>query len=413
MMKINEIIPHLNIISTRKYKDINIYLRFSINNDIDTLANVSVLTKLLDEYSNKYPTKLLMTKAKDMLYGFNCSSQIKNRGNLLTLGINMSFINPKFLNTNINEYLQFIDEILFNCYFNETLVNEAKRIVSSILLRSLEKPEVLASQKVLKIISKDNKQFKYLLNDDTYLKAINNVTVNSVLNVYKKLLSKAQLEVYLVGDLDIALINYFKKYNYSNKCNLKYLKCNYLYRNKVVEKKDISQSYLSVLYKTPYNRNHSDFYAFVLGNAFLGIYPTSLLFNEIRENMSLCYNVSVLDYKNYGLVKINTSIDGKNMNVVIKEIDKQINRLINKDYDIKQFERTKKLFINTLISIDDDLLALIEYDLETKLSKNIVSIKEYCNGIRSVTVDDIARVFKNYKPYFVYMLKGTSHEEVL
>ena len=95
------------------------------------------------------------------------------------------------------------------------------------------------------------------------------------------------------------------------------------------------------------------------------------------------------------------------------KIKKQIQRLIDIDYDLNKFEMSKTLFLNSLMSLDDDIQAMIEFDLESKLSKAKYSKEEYIKGIKNVTCADISNVFKKYKPYFTYVLKGTGNEESL
>lgn len=413
-MKIKKINKNLNIIKTRKYKDINIYLRFSIAYNMKAKASMAVLSKIMCDVSINYPNKTEMARKKDMLYGINCVTGYKTRGNILTYNINFAFINPKFLNTDINEYLDFIHEIINNALITDKNVNEAKRMIISNTLRRLDRPQSYASEKVIEIISKDNEDIDVYNYSDKFVKSIEEVNKEDVINIYKKLLNKAELDVYLCGDLSKSFINAFNfGFERRKEIRVKYKKINYPIRKRITETKPIGQSTLNMVFSTPYNRKSDDFYAYVMGNVFLGILPTSLLFEEVREKLGLCYSIGVIDMKKEGIVKVFTDIDSKNINIVIKQINKQIQRLINKDYDFTKLEMSKTLFINTLKSLDDDLQAFIEFDLESKLSNIEFTQKDYIDGIKKVSSEDISRVFKNYKPYFTYVLKGSGNEESL
>ena len=53
--------------------------------------------------------------------------------------------------------------------------------------------------------------------------------------------------------------------------------------NEVVEVKDVSQAKLNIGYRTNTTGNDDDYYALMLMNAILGLYPNSLLFRNVRE----------------------------------------------------------------------------------------------------------------------------------
>ena len=181
----------------------------------------------------------------------------------------------------------------------------------------------------------------------------------------------------------------------------------------IIEDKEVSQSNLNVVYKTPFNRKHPYFYAYMLGNVLLGMVPTSLLFEEVREKLSLCYYISIYDYKNEGLVKIYTAIDGKNKEEVLKQISIQMKRLIDKDYDYSKIDPARALLIDSVTSLSDSLDGYVDYLYTNKLNGIDCDIEKYIAEVNKVTVDDIASCFKEYKHVLTYMLNGVKDEESL
>jgi len=411
-MNKQELNKNIKIINTRKYKDINLYLRFSIEYKPLLKEKVALLTRLIGDISDKYKTKQEMTKAKDMLYGMSLNVAYKVRANIISLSLHYSFINPKFLNTDINDYVSFIFETLNNSTINETTLDEAKRNLKAAILRKKDKPTNIANESFISIIRKDNPNFEIYAEDEQYIKNIEAIQLDDLIKTYKYIVNKAMLNVYLCGDLRSKDIKQLTKFNFDNRkiVKIKTNKCTYPEHKMSVQKMEISQSYLSVTYATPFNKKHKDYFAWFLGNAFLGVLPTSLLFSEVREKMSLCYSISSIDYKNEGLVRIVTSIDGSNRNKVIKQVEKQITRLINMDYDITKLEATKTLLCNSIYGIYDDLESLVNYYYESMLSDFNYSIEQYCNKIMQVSEKDICGIYKKYKHYFNYILLGTKDE---
>lgn len=403
----------IKVLQTRKYKDINLYLRYSLHAKENLKEELLLLSKLIGDRSKNYPNKTLMSKVKDMLYGINLDVSYKARANIFTLTFHYSFINPKFVDVSINDYINFINETLNNTLINESTLKEAKDILIDVIKRSEEKPSSYSSQRFNEIVSKDNKDFDiYYLGKKTIPK-IKKINVKELNSLYKQIINKAQLNIYLCGDLDDETIMSLTAYDFSKRKEVIYKPSKYKYQKikDVVDKKDTGQSVLYSTYATPFNKKHRDFFAWFVGNCFLGNVPVSLLFEEIREKLSLCYSIGVIDYKNDGLVRIATFIDADKKDIVLKEIDNQIQRIINKDYDFNKLEMAKLLLSNSLMSIYDDFDALIDYYHESYLSDFNYSIEEYCENIMKVNPDDLVRVFKQYKPYFNYMLLGENNEK--
>lgn len=403
---------HIKVIQTRKYKDINLYLRFSIENKPLLKEKIVLLCKMIGEVSKNYPSKLEMTRARDMLYGISCSTSYKSRANIITLSLHYSFINPKFVNTNIDEYNSFIKETLYNSIIDENTLDEAKRTLKAATLRKVDKPASKANERFIEIVSKDNPTFGIYGESEAFIKNIGKISLQDLIQTYKDVINKAQLDVYLCGDLSNDDIKKLTTYDFSKRkdVKMKFSKLIHPRKKMIVDKSDISQSYLSVVYATPFNKTHKQYFAWFLGNVFLGVVPTSLLFSEVREKMSLCYAIQAIDYKNEGLVKIVTSIDAKNKDKTIKAIYKQVDRIINMDYDSNQLEIAKVLMCNSLNSVYDDLSALVDYYHESKLSSFNYTIEEYCQNLMKVTPKDISNVFKKYELYFSYILLGIKHE---
>lgn len=408
----NSFEKYIKVIQTRKYKDINLYLRFSIENKKLIKEKVALLCKLIGDISNKYPTKLEMTKAKDMLYGISLTSSYKVRANIITFSLHYSFINPKFVDINIDEYNQFIKETLYNSIINEKALEEAKRTTKSAILRKIDKPSVKATERFTEIVSKDNPYFSIYSENEKFIKNIEKIKLDDIKQTYKDIINKAQLNIYLCGDIENEDIRKLTTFRFDNRniINLKTKKIVCKEKKLISDKLDISQTYLSMVYVTPFNKNHKDYFSWFIGNAILGVLPTSLLFSQIREKLSLCYSIVSYDYKNEGLIRIITSINAKNKDKTIKEIENQINRLKVGDYDPCLLETAKVLICNSLIGTYDDLDALVDFYYESFISNFNYSIEEYCQNIMKVTVKDICNVYKKYKHYFNYVLIGTKNE---
>lgn len=399
---------NLCLIKTNKYKSINLALDFAVEYDAKTKLALNVLANILGEYSLNYPTKREMTAIKDKLYGANITCDIKYHRNLIFFYVKYNFINPCFLKgVMMTDFINFFKEIMNNILIAEDILNENKKIYKDALKRTLDKPSTLALNRTMEILAKEDRELDiYNVN---LLDEIDSLTIDDIRSAYDSLF-KGDLKVFLTGNVDDELLTYVKTLSSNTEYKLINKPLDLKDLGSVIEDKDVSQSNLNVIYQTPNNRTNPDFYAYMLGNVLLGGVPTSLLFEEVREKRSLCYYISVTDYKNEGLVRIYTGIDGKNADEVVKQIDIQIKRLIHKDYDPLKLEMARTLLIDSLSSTVDDNDALNDYLHITKLNGLNVSLNEYIDNLEKVTVDDISRVFKNYKHVLTYLLRGVKDE---
>ena len=330
-----EYIGDLCLVKTGKFKTVEVFLNFSLPYDRKTYLCLRLLDYYMGDYSSKYPTKEAMYRARDEHYGASLSCSSKVRTNLIEVFIKYSFINPAFLkDLNSEDFLDFFRECFFNVSLDERLLPEFKRNYKDRIGRYLDKPANLAHNRVMEILGEKEERLKNY--DVLRTDKLDEIGIDDVRDVYDRLLRDFALDITLIGDYDDILLDYFKTLETGRR---------YYFINDpvamddigdITEEKDISQSVLNVVYTTPNNRYNEDFYAYVLGVVLLGVAPTSLLFEEVREKFSLCYYISAHDYKNEGLVRISTAIDAKDRDKDIEEINRQIKRLVDKDYDRKK-----------------------------------------------------------------------------
>ncbi len=403
---------NIKVIHTRKYKDVNLYLRFSWTTTAKQRACSYILSRLMCEATTVHKTKESMQRVKDMLYGMSIDVSNRTRCDISSFDVHYSFINPKFVKEPIESYLSFIDETLHHVLINQKAVNEVKRSITSTLKRENDRPSFFAKERVIEIVGEEYEGFKNLSLIKPLLKDIKEVTVKDIKEFYEFLINSAQLNVYVMGDIDENLEKSLTDFNFEgrNKVNTGLVSKVFVDKGEFIDKKKMSQSVLARVYQTPIDKKSDDFFAWKIGDYFLGVAPCSLLFEEVREKRSLCYSISAIEYSYHGIVKIVTSIDASNKDTVLKQIDIQIKRIIDQDYDVKKLDMAKALFVNMLESISDDGDGYVDYLFESEISGFDPDIERYKKKIMEVTPDDLTRIFKQYKPYFTYMLEGTDHD---
>lgn len=396
----------LCLVKTNKYKTINLFLNFSIPIDIHKFYCLKMLDGFMGEYSKKYPSKATMSKARDGLYEASINSKTNVRNNLIIYTIRFSFINPKFLkDLSINDFIEYFKECFYNVYFSNELLSELKTNLKAKYNRLLDKPSFYAKNRLAHILALEDKRFEYL-DYLSHIDMIDDLTLDDIKDIYHSLLKDFAADVAIVGDYDEKLLDFSKTLKNDKRFYVDNNAFGYKDFGERVEEKDISQSVLNMIFFTPYTRKSKEFFAFALATDVLGGGPTSLLFEEIREKLSLCYHISAADSKNDGRIEITTLIDKKNYEKTKEEIFRQIDRLINKDYDLRKLDEAKILFIDSLRAIPDELVGFQEYLYRNELNDIDLSVDDYIEGIKKVNADDVSNIFKNAKFGISYFLKG-------
>ena len=169
---------------------------------------------MIGEVSKNYPSKLEMTRAKDMLYGLSYDCITTNVGGLLTYTINYNFTNPHFFDdVSEKDYIDFIEETMNHPYFNEKEFLECKRNLIDGINRKLDKPSNYATSMFYKEVAKEDSRFDIytdLTQDDIEI-----ISLQDLKETSKQLLN-SRIDIYLIGDYTDELFNYLKKYK-SNK----------------------------------------------------------------------------------------------------------------------------------------------------------------------------------------------------
>lgn len=397
---------NINYIKTNKYKTIKMVFYFSNKYTFKERLSLSLLRGFIGRYSQKYPTKNDMRAIKDNLYCASIGSAFSIYNELLTYRIRFSFINPKFLkDVTFKDYLNFFDECLNNPFFSEELLEEYKREIKLRVSHNLDKPDKYGRNRVNKLLMEKDEEFKIF--DADIMDYFDEITLQDVKDIYHKVISDYNLDIYLYGDFNDEVLSYLNKYKKHNEVKLvKNRLVDIEEFGEIIEDKNVSQSYLYSVYATKCNSLSNKVATNLMTACVLGNAPTSLLFAQVREKMSLCYGIGIENMANEGLVIIRTAIDKKNKDEVLKQIDIQIKRVIDKDYDLNNIDVIRNGLLASFEGVEDDLIEYFSFDYTLHINGIKQTLEEYIESIKKVTADDISACLKDYQHIFTYMLRG-------
>ena len=401
-------------IETDKFKTFHIEIVFYKNINENDITKENVLIENLISNTLKYPKKQDFLISLEELYNASIYSSTTRFGNVRVLSISLDFLDPIYVDDNyLDEVLNTLFEVIFNpnIKFNEFDLNTTKKSKNKILSSinsAKESPSRYAIKQALIYNSNDPSSYKILGNIDD-LNKINNI---NLVDTYKKLFQDYYCDIYLIGNLNMDKLNIKFEELFKNDV-IKNNKLDVYYETKInkkvkrlIEKDDFKQTTLVNIYNLDnLNDFERNYVMDVFNNIFGGSSLTNKLYKYLREDNSLCYNVSSMYQKYDQKLIVYTSIDLKNKNKAIKLIDKALNEMINKKFSDEDIKNSISLITNNLISSKEIPTSLINNYFFHNVAMCPL-IDEKIENINNVTKKDIVSVAKKIKLSTIYIMGG-------
>lgn len=417
-MKTLEISKNVNLHhhKTEKFNDITLSFRYKNLISNTNRAARTFLTQILNDTCIAYPTKDAVTRCLDTLYGSNYKFLRDTYGKLDVIEFRLSTLNGNVVNEDLlTKQIDVLNEFIYhprimNGLFDETLFKEMKERLVLMIQSFHDQPGNHASD-----------QAKRLFNTTQELKAlptieeIKSCTNEDVVKAYHQLIEEDALDIFVLGNYDeedvTARIQ--SKFKFNEKHSIldvldKNIRENH---DEIIEQKAISQTRVVMMFTTNQTMLDESYPAILLANGLFGSFPTSYLFQEVREKRSLCYSISSRIDNYDGLITVQTAIDGKNYEEVKDLILKQLQRIKEGDFDDELLETTKKMNINILRSSIDSQKSCLTLDYREVLFNDSLRIENVIEKLRQCTKEDCINAFKQVEPKLTYCLMQEDHHE--
>ncbi|MEG2549604.1 MAG: pitrilysin family protein [Erysipelotrichaceae bacterium] len=403
---------HCHIIKTNKFKDIGISIRFLSKLDENHASEKSLLAMILCDRTLAYPTKKAMSEVSDECYGASLNAQTMGYGQAQVLEIRSKIIDPDYVpNENLLEkHIAFLHEIIFNPRIDEEVMKEAKEVLLAKMQRMHDEPSQYAIHRCLQLAGANIALGISALGTK---EKIETITLEQLRKAYDDMIKNDQIELLICGDINETKIQelIYNHLNFEERNSS--IDTFYVSKNKelgrIEEYRDVSQTNIMMLYFTNVSIKDDDYWKLKVTNAILGQYPTSFLFQEVREKNSLCYSIysSLISYD--GAMGISTGIEKVNINKTIELIEKQVERIKQGDFDELLLNTSKGMLINSLRQSLDDMNSLFSINFQNAILKQNKEVSDFIEAIEKVSKEDVIKVMKNSTHQLTYIL--TSQEE--
>ena len=147
--------------------------------------------------------------------------------------------------------------------------------------------------------------------------------------------------------------------------------------------------------------------AFALFNEIFGGSPTSMLFNNVREKMSLCYYCSSAPDALKGVLMVISGIENSNKDKAKEAILAQLDAVKNGNFTDEELMLARKSLVNGYKEIPDSNSGLYNWYLTRMIAGLSSSPQDAADAVLAVTKEEVIEVAKKVTFEMSYFLQGT------
>lgn len=389
----------MKIISDNRFRSVEVEIHFINQVSLDLSVRNLVKDFLVDS-SLIYNSKQKIRMKLDDMYGATLKANSKVMGQLHDICFSGSVIHDLYTmnqEENIQEYLNFLREIIYNPYFTEEKLNELKMKYIYRLERLKEDIESYSMKEAIK-----NSVSNSILNIDPYgeVELIENLTLEDVKEAYHKMIEEDVIRVFVAGELKA--VDFIE--NRGNMPIASYLNDNAILKKEVIQKNN-DQSFVNMVFNTNQLQNEKTFFVGIVANMILGGMD-GLLFRNVREKLGLCYVIFSEIYHYDSLLFIHSGVSKENVQLCIQEIYHQIDLMKLGEFSDELIDKAKKAIIHGLKLSNDTLKGKMAKQFNQELRQIFLDDNERIEKIHAVTKQEIIDYISQITEIYQYNVEG-------
>lgn len=405
----------IHTIKTDKFKNCSMEVMFRNKLEKSEITQNNMLVDMLMYSSKRFPKRREVAIELEKLYSTSMRGFSTRLGNSIMLSFVTDFLNPKYCDEG---YLEDVLSMSFEMLLNPNITNDKfdKRsfnIIKNRLKSDIESLKENATKYAFRrslINMNENSPSSYFMVG--YMDDLENITPSSLVETYNNMFNNYICDIYVIGNLDMdEVVSIIKKKFVNRTIKPKEID---LYVDNNIRKKYIDveetgkyeqDSFVMIYNLVNLNKRERDFVIHIYNKIFGSGGLTSKLYKYLREENSLCYNVSSMYQKYDGLLMIYSGIDKKDKNKCIKLVNKAIEEMVNGDFSDEELENAKKTIISSIKMSEDTQGGIINNYLFNNLDE-LPLYDERISEFKTITKDEVISVAKKIKLNTIYLLSG-------
>lgn len=357
-----------------------------------------------------------ITLRLDDLYGASVGALVRRAGDYQMTGLSCGFISDRYTlegESLLEPMMDFLRELLLEpaleagVFRRDFVESEKKNLIAAIEAQRNDK-RAYASAQMLKQLCGSDPFGLPRLGESEDVAAIEPASLYAH---YQTLLAQSRIELFYVGDrepevLTQLLTTLFREIPRDYREIPAQTALQPGQPGHHTETLDVAQGKLCLGFTTPITNRDRDFAAMQVCNVILGAGMTSKLFMNVREKMSLCYDIGSGYYSAKGIVTVNAGIDWEKEPQVREEILRQLDACVQGDITPQELQAAKEALCSGLRSTLDSPGSIESYYSTSLLGGLCMTPAQHMEKVCAVTAQDAARAAATLQLHTRYLLRG-------
>ena len=408
----------LHIRQTTQFKTISFSVKWRAPLTKEGAAHRTVLSNVLQHSNERFKTSASYRSYLDDLFGTVLYFDTTKRGDQHTLVMNVDTVNDQYLVDSdvLNEVLNVMHTAIFKPNFKdgkfiESIVSREKEMIKQRIESVFDDKSRYAYQRLLQIL-RPNEPASISAYGTT--EAVEAITPESLVEAYESMLNNDEIDIYLVGDVNIEEMTEKMKdvFTFQDRepiptaTTTEASKTPHTPKEYTKEQQEMKQGKLHIGYNSPVRFGDADFPKMQIFNGIFGGYAHSKLFMNVRERESLAYYAGSSYSSHYGLIFVSSGIEPSNEKKAIDVIAEQLDAMRQGDISDLELAQTKAMLINQLKEGLDSARGQIEiFDQYNKLNEQF-TIETWTDRWQAVTKEDVQDMAELVQLEAIYFLCG-------
>ena len=409
----------LTIIQSDKFKTEYFELNFILPLREETASCAALLPSVLKRGCKRYPTMTLLTKRLDYLYSTGFSSRVLKRGENQVIGFTADFLRDSLIpdgKSLANDVFDVFHAVLFeplleNGAFKAEYVESEKKNQIDGIRSLINNKNAYAMKKCHEAMCRGS---FFAVSENGTEENTAAITPEKLYAFYRDLISFARIEMCYVGTADEAdILSRAKALVADIERSVKPTVPTEVFSRtrtdlqEMTEEMEVAQGKLILGFSSGHTLKDEDYTAYSLFNEIFGGSPTSKLFDNVREKMSLCYYCRSIPEAHKGILTVASGIENENRDKAVSEILRQLELTKDGVISDEEFSAAKKSLINSYRQLYDDNAGMALWYLSRHIAGNRKSIEDVIEEIDGITKEQVAHCAADTKVDTIFFLKGT------
>ena len=406
----------LRCVRDSRFKQAALSIQFVRPMTREEAALNALLPAVLLRGSGNYPDIRAITNRLDELYGASVGNIVRRVGDYQTTGFYCGFMEDRFAlegDRIMEPMMALVRELLLEPLteegvFRRDFVEGEKKNLIAVIDAERNDKRAYAGSRMTRLMCREDSYGIPRLGDRESVAAI---TPEALYDHYRRVLRESRGDVFYVGAAPAETVAATVRPLFAGmERSVTALPAQTAYHEiepqDQEEVMDVAQGKLCMGFTTPVTLRDPGFVTMQLLNLIFGAGMTSKLFMNVREKLSLCYDIGSGYHGAKGILSVSAGIDRDQKERVIREIHAQLDACRAGEISEAELEAAKQALYSSIRSIHDSPGAIEGYYATAALSGMGLTPEQYRQAVERTTVEQIAAAARDVKLHTVYFLKG-------